>query len=159
MSNQEIERKFLVNELPENLNQYSSKDIIQGYIAIGTDGTEVRLRKKGEKYFQTVKSNGDKIRFETEIEITKGQFDSLWKITQSKRLEKTRYEIPLENRVIELDIYLGNLAGLVSAEVEFSNEEESNNFTPPKWFGQEITGEKGYKNQSLALYGLPDVRK
>jgi len=44
MPNLEIERKFLVNELPNNLEQFPHKNIVQGYLAIGTDGTEVRLR-------------------------------------------------------------------------------------------------------------------
>jgi hypothetical protein len=42
----EIERKFLVDKLPENLDKYSHKEIIQGYVAITEEGTEVRLRKK-----------------------------------------------------------------------------------------------------------------
>lgn len=158
MQNQEIERKFLVKTLPENLDQYPNKDIIQGYLAIGTDGTEVRLRKKGEKYFETVKSSGDKTRSETEVEITKNQFDVLWVATEGKRVEKNRYEIQYEDRVIELDVYRVNLDGLLSAEVEFPNESESNVFIPPEWFGEEITSDKRYKNQNLALYGLPESR-
>jgi len=152
---QEIERKFLVKSLPENLEQYSHKDIVQGYLAITKDGTEVRLRQKGKKYFQTVKSGTGKTRFESEIEVTKEQFKTLWGMTEGKRVEKTRYEISHENGTIELDVYHGDLDGLVSAEMEFTSEEDSDKFTPPDWLSEEVTDDKRYKNQNLALRGIP----
>jgi adenylate cyclase len=152
---QEIERKFLVKSLPENLDQYPHKDIIQGYLAITEDGTEVRLRQKGKKYFQTVKSGSGKTRFESEIEITEEQFNSLWEATKGKRVEKTRYNIPHENGIIELDVYRGDLNGLLSAEMEFASEQASNDFVPPEWMSQEVTSDKRYKNQNLASHGIP----
>ena len=152
---QEIERKFLVKSLPENLDQYPHKDIIQGYLAITEDGTEVRLRQKGKKYFQTVKSGSGKTRFESEVEITEEQFNSLWEATKGKRVEKTRYEIPHESGTIELDVYHGDLDGLLSAEMEFSSEDNSNKFIAPEWLSEEVTDDKRYKNQNLALHGVP----
>ena len=151
----EIERKFLVASLPENLDNYRHEEVIQGYIVISRDGTEVRLRKKGDKYFQTVKSGGGKVRAEYEIEISKEQYEGLWQTTEGKRIEKTRYKIPHDGAVIELDVYGGNLNGLVTAEVEFSSEEASGKFVSPLWFGEEATDDKRYKNQSLAIHGLP----
>jgi adenylate cyclase len=151
----EIERKFLVKSLPENLEQYPHKEIAQGYLAIAEDGTEVRLRQKGGKYLQTVKSGSGKTRFESEIEITEDQFRALWDATEGKRVEKTRYELPHENGTIELDIYHGELDGLLSAEMEFSSEEDSDKFSPPEWLSKEVTNDKKYKNQSLALHGIP----
>jgi len=152
---QEIEKKFLVKSLPENLEQYPHKDIVQGYLAITEDGTEVRLRKKGKKYFQTVKSGAGKTRFESEVEITEDQFNTLWEATKGKRVEKTRYEIPHESGTIELDIYHGDLDGLLSAEMEFSSEKDSNEFVTPIWLSEEVTDDKKYKNQNLALHGVP----
>jgi len=154
-TSKEIERKFLVAALPENLEQYPNKKIIQGYIAITPDGTEVRLRKKGKKYFQTVKSGSGKIRGEYEIEITEEQFNSLWPTTEGKRVEKTRYEIPFDQGIIELDVYHGNLEGLLTAEVEFKSKEDSEKFASPEWFRKEVTEDKKYKNQNLALHGIP----
>lgn len=151
----EIERKFLVESLPEDLDRYPHEEIRQGYIAIAEDGTEVRLRKKGNGYFLTVKSGGSKIRPENEIEITEDQFNSLWPTTEGKQLEKVRYYIPYGNQTIELDIYRGQLAGLISAEVEFESPEKSDQFSPPEWFGREVTDNQRYKNQNLALRGLP----
>ncbi len=156
---QEIERKFLVKLLPENLEQYPHKDIAQGYLAITEDGTEVRLRQKGEKYFQTVKSGAGKTRFESEIEITENQFNTLWEATNGKRVEKTRYEISHESGTIELDVYHGDLDGLLSAEMEFTSEEASNAFVAPEWLHEEVTDDKRYKNQSLALHGVPEIKQ
>lgn len=151
----EIERKFLIRSLPDNLEQYPHKEIIQGYLAIVADGTEVRLRKKGDKYVQTVKGEGDEKRPEAEEEITAKQFNKFWPVTKGKRVEKTRYEIPHENGVIELDIYHGDLDGLITAEMEFDTDEDSKNFNPPSWFDEEVTKNKDYKNQSLAVHGIP----
>lgn len=151
----EIERKFLVSNLPENLDSYPKKEIMQGYLAIAPDGTEIRLRKKGKKYYQTVKTGGGKTRGEFETEITEDQFNTFWQATEGKRVEKTRYEIPHGNNVIELDVYDKNLGGLLSAEVEFKTEAESNKFVAPEWFGSEVTEDSRYKNQNLALYGIP----
>lgn len=152
----EIERKFLVSSLPENLENYPHEEVVQGYVAITQDGTEVRLRKKGDKYFQTIKSGAGKIRTESEIEITEEQFKALWNTTEGKRLEKIRYKIPHQAGIIELDVYLNNLDGLITAEIEFKSEEDSEKFVAPQWFGEEATDDKGYKNQNLALHGLPE---
>ncbi len=145
----EIERKFLVKVLPEDLKQYPHKQIVQGYLAIAEDGTEVRLRQKGDKYFQTVKTGGGKTRGELEVEISPEQFEVLWPAAAGRRLEKIRYQIPYKDKIIELDIYQGKLQGLVTAEVEFNSEEESQEFKPPEWLGREVTEEKEFKNQNL----------
>lgn len=155
MKKEEIERKYLVHTPPENLDQYPKEEIVQGYIVIAPDGTEVRLRRKGIKFYLTVKGGGTEVRPETEIKITEEQFNILWPTTAGKRIEKTRYKIPHKNKNIELDIYHGNLRGLITAEVEFANEDESKQFEPPQWFGEEVTKRLEYKNQNLALFGLP----
>jgi len=151
----EIERKFLISSLPDDLDQYPYRDILQGYVVIAEDGTEVRLRKKDDKFFLTVKSGGGKIRDESETEMTQDQFDAMWGTTEGKRLEKRRYFIPYKDAILELDVYGGDLEGLIVVEVEFSSEELSEQFDLPAWFGEETTEDNRYKNQSLALYGDP----
>ncbi|MEK7537735.1 MAG: CYTH domain-containing protein [Patescibacteria group bacterium] len=151
----EIERKYLVKSLPDNLEDLDHAEIDQGYLAITPDGTEVRLRRKGEKFYQTVKSGSGKSRFESEIQITPEQFQALWEATSGKRIAKTRYHIPHEDRLLELDVYHGSLDGLTSVEVEFPDEEASEKFVPPEWFGEEVTEDSRYKNQQLALAGIP----
>ena len=153
--NQEVEKKWLIQgELPD-LNGIKGKEVFQGYIAVTSDGTEVRVRQKGEKYFQTIKSDGDLVRGEIEIELTKDQFDNLWQATAGKRLEKTRYEIKYGDATIELDVYKGNLESLTVAEVEFSSVRDSEIFSPPSWFGKEVTEDKRFKNKNLATNGIP----
>ncbi len=56
---------------------------------------------------------------------------------------------------MEVDVYHGELAGLVTAECEFASPEESRRFVPPDWFGREVTNDPAYKNQSLAVRGRP----
>lgn len=153
----EIERKFLIKKLPGNLHHYPATEIMQGYLAIASDGTEVRLRKKGSRYFQTVKSGSGLQRDEVEIEISKDQFEKLWLMTEGKRIEKIRYEIAYSGMTIELDVFGGMLQGLVVAEAEFISIEEANVFIPPSWFGIEVTEDDRYKNRNLVIHGLPDV--
>ena len=155
MSTQEIERKYLVMQPPDGLDAYPHATIIQGYIAIPPEGTEVRLRQKGDRYFQTIKSKGERIRMELEIELTSAQFEALWPATEERRVEKIRYDVAYGPYTIELDIYQGRLTGLYTAEVEFDTLEACEAFVPPPWFGCELTADARYKNRNLALSGLP----
>jgi CYTH domain-containing protein len=155
MTTYEIERKFLVKEVPENVASYPFEEISQGYLAVTDDGTEVRLRKKAHAYYLTVKSGTGMKRQEIETELDSEQFEILWPKTVEKRVEKRRYEISAKNVTIELDIYSGILEGLKTAEVEFKAQSEADAFTPPSWFDKEVTQDERYKNKNLALYGLP----
>ena len=148
----EVERKWLVQDLPD-LSGHESKEVIQGYIAIAADGTEVRLRQTDGKFFQTMKSEGGLVRDEIEIELTQEQFKALWSATAGRRLKKTRYSWHWQGRTVEIDVYHGALAGLIVAEVEFPSALASAQFAPPPWFGREVTEDKHYKNVTLALHG------
>ena len=146
----EIERKFLVRKLPGDLAAYPSTELAQGYLVSMDDGLQVRLRKKGEQYSLTYKRGLGNVREEREVTLTAEQFSTLWPATEGKRLIKKRYEIPLGNRVVEIDIYGGKHEGLVVAEVEFDDEESALNFQPPDWLGDDVTGDPRYSNQLLA---------
>ena len=149
-SNREIERKFLVRELPEHFTEFPYAEISQGYLVSLDDGLQVRLRKSNENYSLTYKRGVGNVREEREVELTPTQFEALWPATEGKRLEKTRYDIPLGNRVVEIDVYGGRHNGLVVAEVEFDDEEAAKNFQPPDWLGEDVTGDPRYSNQLLA---------
>ncbi len=152
----EIERKFLVKKIPDNLEQYICYEIKQGYIS--TNPT-IRLRKKNEDFILTIKSSGVMKKLEYELPITREQFDNLWLKVEGNVIEKKRYLIPLENHLTaELDIYGSNLSNFVNVEVEFSSTKAAILFTPPDWFGQEVTQDKRYSNASLAKYGLPSKK-
>jgi CYTH domain-containing protein len=146
----EIERKFLVRKLPEDLAIYPSTEISQGYLVSTDDGLQVRLRKKDEQYSLTYKRGSGNVREEREVTLSAEQFSTLWPATEGKRLIKTRYEIPLGNWVIEVDRYGGRHEGVVVAEVEFDDEQSARDFQPPDWLGEDVTGDPRYSNQLLA---------
>ena len=73
-------------------------------------------------------------------------------------IRKKRYLLPLpkgypSQLVIELDVFEAPFQGLVLAEVEFSSEEQALAFTPPAWFGQDVTFSKKYHNSRLSCLG------
>ena len=146
----EIERKFLVRKLPDDLTKFPSSNISQGYLVSTDEGLQVRLRSEEEKYTLTYKRGLGNVREEREVALTAEQFATLWPATDGKRLTKTRYEIPFGHRVVEIDIYSGKHEGLVVAEVEFDDEESAINFQPPDWLGEDVTGDPRYSNQLLA---------
>jgi adenylate cyclase len=151
----EIERKWLVQTSPE-LSGYRGEAVMQGYIAVAGDGTEVRLRQLDGKCFQTVKSEGGLVRDEIEVELSERQFEALWPATSGRRLEKTRYTMAWAGKAVEVDVYHGELDGLVVAEVEFISAGDSAQFAPPDWFGREVTEDEADKNVNLALHGKQD---
>jgi adenylate cyclase len=153
----EIERKFLVDAIPGDLGDRRSSAIEQGYVAIGADGTEVRIRRRDGASTLTVKSGGGLARVEEELAIDDAAFERLWPLTEGRRIEKVRHVVPTDvpGVVIELDEYGGDLDGLLVAEVEFPGEDEARAFTPPPWFGADVTDDRRFKNQRLAIDGRP----
>jgi adenylate cyclase len=155
---QEIERKFLVATLPADRLHGPGERIEQGYVAIDASA-EVRVRRRGEQLTLTIKSAPARTRVEEELDIDEGQFESLWRLSDGRRIVKTRHLIEHDGATIELDEYHDALAGLVTAEVEFESEEASDAFDPPAWLGREITGDARYANQTLATDGAPGARR
>ena len=151
----EIERKFLIKELPDYLWKYESVSIEQFYIALNP---EVRIRKINERHLLTFKTDGNLERKEMEIPITKLQFDNLKNMALFEGVYKTRYFIPEDKYICELDIY-NNIKNLITVEVEFNSKQEADNFNVPKWFGHEITNIQEFKNKNLAQNGFPQKLK
>jgi adenylate cyclase len=149
----EVERKFLIETLPDELSVESESDVVQGYLATGLD--EVRIRRRGDDHVLTVKRGSGLTRNEVEVPLSRESFEQLWALTEGRRIEKTRFTTPVEGAVAEVDVYGGALAGLVTVEVEFDNADDARVFSPPFWFGPELTGDSRYSNQSLAVDGMP----
>ena len=143
----EIERKFLVNEVPEGLNTHPCRHLEQGYLCVGP---VVRVRKDNDKYELTYKSKGMMVREEYNLPLTKDAYEHLKKKVDGRIITKKRYMIPYGNYTIELDIFEGDLAPLILAEVEFPTEEEANNFAPPEWFAEDVTFSALYHNSFLS---------
>ena len=149
----EIERKFLLEELPDGLPISSEDEIAQGYLAIGDD--QVRLRKRGDRHLITVKRGHGMVRHEVEVPVAQESFEQLWPLTEGRRLEKTRLTTSVGEHTAEIDLYQGPLAGLKTVEVEFDDQADAETFSPPSWFARELTGDGRYSNVRLAIKGLP----
>jgi len=149
----EIERKFLVGEMPR---AESGQTVIeQGYLALDERG-EVRLRRQGGELLLTAKTGHGEVREEVEVPIDPRAFEALWPLTAGRRVRKVRHFVPLRGNLrAEVDVYAGALDGLLTAEIEFESTEQADRFSPPPWLGAELTGDERYANQSLATRGLP----
>jgi CYTH domain-containing protein/CHAD domain-containing protein len=149
----EIERKFLVTEMPRAESGRAA--IEQGYLALDEE-TEVRLRRAGDELFLTAKGGHGEVREEVEVSIDPESFEALWPLTAGRRVRKVRHYMPLGHDLrAEVDVYEDGLDGLRTVEVEFETEDGSRAFTPPPWFGRELTGDRRYANQTLATEGSP----
>lgn len=143
----EIERKFLLKELPEHLEQYPVRQLEQGYLCTGP---VVRIRQDNDKYELTYKAKGMMVREEYNLPLTKEAYEHLREKIDGRLITKKRYMIPYEAYTIELDVFEGDLAPLVLAEVEFPTEEEANHFVAPDWFAEDVTFSKLYHNSFLS---------
>lgn len=147
----EIERKFLVSgefrqDSPESYR------IMQGYICSDQDRT-VRVRVRGDKGFLTIKgrSSADGLsRYEWEKEIPASEAVELMALCGSGIIDKTRYLVPFGRHTFEVDVFHGANEGLVLAEIELAEEQET--FEKPSWLGEEVTGDPRYYNSMLSLH-------
>lgn len=150
----EIERKYLISKLPENLEKYPYRIIEQGYLNINP---VIRIRRDNEKYELTYKSKGLMTREEYNLPLTKDAYEHLLPKIDGHLIHKKRYMLPLNEfmndtheLIIELDVFEGRLAPLTLAEVEFPDEETALSFTPPDWFGEDVTFSGKYHNSYLS---------
>ena len=147
MKSYEIERKYLVKQVPENLASYPFHEIEQGYLC-----TEpvVRIRRQDEEYYLTYKSKGLMIREEYNLPLTKNAYFHLREKIDGRLISKRRYLIPLDPYTIELDVFHSPKDDLILAEVEFPSEKDALTFTPPDWFGEDVTNSSLYHNSRLS---------
>jgi CYTH domain-containing protein len=151
----EIERKFLVSDLPSEAVLGRGSALRQGYLA-EEDDVEVRLRLTDGTATLTIKAGRGRARTEVEANLDPVQAEQLWPHTEGRRIEKTRYKVALGTVVAEVDVYGDALTGLRVVEVEFPSEADADGFEPPAWFGRELTGTEGWSNAALARHGLPE---
>ena len=154
MKQTEIERRFLIRKMPEELEKYPHKRFEQGYLS-----TEpvLRIRREGEEYVFTYKGRGLLEREEYNLPLTQEAYAHLLPKADGIVIKKTRYFIPeKEGLTIELDLFLEELASLRIAEVEFSDLKQARAYVPPAWFGREITEVHTYSNSAMSRFGLPE---
>ena len=160
MEHMEIERKWRMAAFPEGISTLPHTEIEQGYLC---RKPVVRVRRDGEEYYLTYKSAGLMIREEYNLPLTAEAYAHLIGKADGRLIQKKRYRKPLpaagaegaRELTAEIDVFHGELSGLLLLEVEFDSEEAARGFTAPDWFGTEVTGDPAYSNAVLSEAGLP----
>lgn len=156
---QEIERKFLVRKDGSYKAMASSHSHIrQGYMAC--KGASVRIRLRDDKAYLTIKGpsrNGGLSRFEFEREILVEEADEMFKLCVGGVIDKTRWIVPYEGHIFEVDEFHGINDGLLFAEVELKTEDE--HFEKPPFLGPEVTGNRHFYNSHLLVNPYPQWRE
>jgi adenylate cyclase len=146
----EIERKFLVNK--EKWNQVIKEEkalFRQGYI-VSDPAKTIRVRRTEEVGYLTIKGPAVGLsRPEYEYSIPKEDAQQLLDSFCNSEVSKIRYFIAHNNKLWEVDEFLGQNEGLIVAEIELASEDES--FSIPDWIDKEVTDEKKYSNSNLAI--------
>ena len=148
---QEIERKFLVANDGWRAGADSGRSFRQAYLA-ETDRAAVRVRiSDGNAAVITIKSaRAGLSRSEFEYGIPVPDAEVLTELRQGSVLQKTRFLSPHAGRTWEVDVYAGDNAGLVIAEIEM--ESETADVELPDWLGREVTGERRFYAAQLAQH-------
>ena len=144
----EIERKFLIKQIPEGCTSFPCRQIEQAYL--NTDPV-VRVRRDNDDYYLTYKGKGLLSREEYNLPLNKEAYEHLIKKADGNIITKKRYEIPDGNGyTIELDIFEGAFNGTVIAEVEFNTIEEADNYIMPEFFTEDVTNNPEYHNSNMS---------
>jgi adenylate cyclase len=145
----EVERKFLVSDESWRDAVTSSTRIVQGYIA-QTGSATVRVRVRGDKGFLTIKGLSvgvSRSEFEYEVPVADA-LAMLDELAQGPVIDKVRHLVPVGGHVWEVDVFAGENAPLVMAEVELADSQEA--FVRPDWAGVEVSDDQRYFNVNLA---------
>ena len=162
----EIERKFTISKLPENLESYPCHIIEQAYL--NTDPV-VRIRREDDTFYLTYKGKGLLAREEYNLPLNEHSYYHLREKADGNVISKKRYVIPILNPQfnmtqlssadfsvdqtslsVELDIFEPPFAPLIIAEVEFPDKETAEAFLPLDWFSQDVTNDPAYHNSNLS---------
>lgn len=145
----EIERKFTVRKLPENLDSYPCHLIEQAYL--NTDPV-IRVRRQDDEFYMTYKGKGLLMREEYNLPLNEVSYYHLREKADGNIISKKRYVIPIRDSslCVELDIFDEPFAPLIIAEVEFPDKETAEAFAPLDWFDQDVTNDPAYHNSNLS---------
>ncbi len=151
----EIEKKFLLRN--DDWRQHTDAGTLfkQGYLS-GSKKSSVRVRIEGDKANLNIKSATlgiSRQEFEYPIPIEDARI-LLETLCQKPLIEKIRYHVPYAGHVWEIDVFKGDNAGLVVAEIELANEDEA--FDRPDWLGEEVSDDPRYYNVSLVKHPFCD---
>ena len=151
----EIERKFLVRDDSWRAHADSGTPFRQGYL-LGGERASVRVRREGERALLNIKSATLGIRrleFEYAIPLADAE-ELLTHLCQQPLIEKTRYLVEHAGNRWEIDVFGGDNAGLIVAEIELYDEAQA--FMHPTWLGEEVSHDPRYYNVSLVSHPYKD---
>lgn len=175
----EIEKKFTVKELPDNLDSFPYHEIEQGYLNVHP---AIRVRRQDDTYYMTYKSSkesentGNIGQTEYNMPLDKASYEHLAAKADGNVIRKTRYLIPINedafspgflrenpeleemikkgNIKIELDVFKAPFEGTIVAEVEFPTEEAARCYNPAAWFLEDVTADPKYRNSYMSSVKL-----
>jgi len=145
----EIERKYLVKSMDWKAQADMGTRFLQGYLA-NTEKAAIRVRMAGEQAWLTLKSARagiSRLEFEYSLPVADAK-QMLQEFCHGQVIHKTRYRLPLNSHIWEIDVFHDANEGLVLAEIELENEQES--FALPGWIGQEVSADIRYYNAYLS---------
>lgn len=149
----EIERKYLLDGLPDLPEGCEMLELRQGYLPTKSAEERVRRIARGDRvrHVRTFKTGTGIQRFELEEDIDESFFDGMWAMTEGRRIEKRRWRVPAEDGLVwEIDEFLDR--DLVLAEIELPDKDVVPEI--PEWLEahvvKEVTRSRKYKNQRLA---------
>ncbi|MBL29152.1 MAG: adenylate cyclase [Rhodospirillaceae bacterium] len=146
----EIERKFLVAGDSWRALVRDRSRFRQAYLANrGTTSVRVRIFDDAAARLTIKSGKSEMVRDEFEYPIPLEDAEEMLALRLGAVIEKTRYRVPLEGHVWEVDVFSGENEGLVLAEIELSAPDEM--FAKPLWLGEEVTGDPRYYNSELAV--------
>ncbi|MEZ0299178.1 MAG: hypothetical protein ACAI35_22215 [Candidatus Methylacidiphilales bacterium] len=147
-----VERKYLVLRVPPEVERLIPSVIYQGWLSLDPHGVEICVRQSGKECTLTfLKKQGQQLKLEEEMPISRPQFDKLWLLSSGRRLTRVRYTAPVpgcDNFVV--DVYQGKLGGLVTATLTFPSADACQRFHMPDWLGDDVSGDPRYTNETLA---------
>ena len=157
----ELEKTYLAKRIPD-LKNCRSKEIIDIYIPASSEHPKLRLRKNGDKYEMTKKEQAVKgdasHQIEQTIILTKIEFDALAKI-EGKKVHKIRYYYEYKGRTAEIDVFQGELKGLVLVDFEFDRMEDKDSFEMPDFCLADVTQEDFIAGGMICGKSYKDIEK
>jgi len=145
----EIERKFRVTNSDWLGLATERRRLRQAYLCNNAK-LAIRVRiEDWERATMNVKTaDPARIREEYEYVIPVADAEELLALREGSIVEKVRHEVAYEGSRWEIDVFTGENEGLVVAEIELSDTQQT--FKRPPWLGDEVTGDLRFYNSSLA---------
>ena len=156
----ELELTFLAKELPDDIKTVKPTRIADIYIPDTPEHSHLRLRQKGERYEITKKlpvtEGNASEQIEQTIPLTKEEYIALSNCSK-KRVAKDRYNIMVEGKMAEIDVFVENLKGLVLMDFEFNTVQEKSVFKMPGLALADVTQEEFIAGGLLAGKTYNDI--